>query len=582
MIKINQLKLKSEEVHEAKRRGAPGLRELLKNRAAVVLRVPGESILRLDICRESLDARKKPDIFYSYTLELYLEREERLLQRLWARQGKGRKPGEESFINIGGVQIAPAQPLVYHFPKSGSRELQHPIVIVGTGPAGLFCGYFLALHGYCPILLERGKCVEEREQDVKHFWETGVLDPNSNVQFGEGGAGTFSDGKLNTLVKDKNGRNRAVLQVFVDCGAKEEILYEAKPHLGTDVLCRVVRRMREKILEQGGQVRFESQVTDVDIRNGKVHGVEINHETFLPCEQLVLAVGHSARDTFEMLYQKQIPMETKAFAVGFRVEHPQELINRSQYGTADAGDFGAAAYKLTARAEDGRGVYSFCMCPGGYVVNASSEQGRLAINGMSYSGRNGKNANSAVIVAVTPADYDSEDALAGVEFQRKLEERAFLLAGGSIPMQRYGVFKACVTQDKVQEELFPMIEVDTGGILGDNSDCGVFPEHKGSGAWADLSGLLPHACSWAFVQGMERFGQQIPGFNGPDTILSGVESRTSSPLRIHRDETLQSNVRGLYPCGEGAGYAGGITSAAMDGLLVAEQIAAVYAPQKKE
>ncbi|MDE6017148.1 MAG: FAD-dependent oxidoreductase [Acetatifactor sp.] len=582
MIRINQLKLKSEEVHEAKRRGTPGLRELLKTRAAAVLRVPRESILGLDICRESLDARKKPDLFYSYTLELYLEREDKLLQKLRARQGKRGKPGAEPFINMGGVQIASAEPTVYRFPQSGSQELQHPIVIVGTGPAGLFCGYFLALHGYCPILLERGKCVEEREQDVKLFWETGVLEPNSNVQFGEGGAGTFSDGKLNTLVKDKNGRNRAVLQAFVDCGAKEEILYEAKPHLGTDVLCRVVRRMREKILEQGGQVRFESQVTDVDIRDGSVRGVEINHENYLPCEQLVLAVGHSARDTFEMLFQKQIPMEAKSFAVGFRVEHPQELINRSQYGMADAGAFGAAAYKLTAQAEDGRGVYSFCMCPGGYVVNASSERGRLAINGMSYSGRNGKNANSAVIVAVTPEDYGSEDALAGVEFQKKLEERAFLLAKGKIPMQRYGVFKACVEQGKTQEELFPVIEVDTGMVLEDNANYEVFPEHKGAGAWADLSGLLPYACSRAFVQGMERFGRQIQGFNRPDVILSGVESRTSSPVRIHRDETLQSRVRGLYPCGEGAGYAGGITSAAMDGLLVAERLASVYAPQKME
>lgn len=568
MIRINQLKCKSEEVHKAKRNGTQGLRELLKARSAAVLRIPEADILRLDICRESLDARKKPDLFYSYTLELYLEREEKVLKR---PVGRG-----------GGVQIMSAKPEVYRFPESGTEKLRHPIIIVGTGPAGLFCGYFLALHGYCPILLERGKCVEEREQDVKRFWETGILEPDSNVQFGEGGAGTFSDGKLNTLVKDRNGRNKAVLQAFVDCGAREEILYEAKPHLGTDVLCRVVRRMREKILEQGGQVRFGSQMTDVEIRDGKVRGVEINHETVLPCEQLVLALGHSARDTFEMLYRKRIPMEAKSFAVGLRVEHPQKLINKSQYGTAGAGAFGAAAYKLTARAENGRGVYSFCMCPGGYVVNASSERGRLAVNGMSYSGRKGPNANSAVIVAVTPADYGSWDALAGVEFQRRLEERAFRLAGGKIPMQRYGIFRACVEQNRSQEELFPAIEVDTGLVLGDNANNRVFPQHKGQGAWADLSGLLPQACSQAFVQGMERFGRQIQGFDSPDVILSGVESRTSSPLRIHRDETLQSSVRGLYPCGEGAGYAGGITSAAMDGLLVAERLAAVYAPQNEE
>lgn len=550
----------------ARKQGTEVLKSLLRANLARLLRVTEESLGRLEICRESIDARKKPDIYYIYTVEIYPEYPDKIMHRL-----------QSSHRNVK-ISYEQAEPVRYCFPESGRRKMRHPVVIVGTGPAGLFCGYFLALYGYRPILLERGKCVEERKTDVARFWETGVLNGASNVQFGEGGAGAFSDGKLNTLVKDRDGRGRAVLQVFVDCGAREEILYEARPHIGTDVLCDVVKRMRENILAHSGEVRFDSRMTDVDIRDGRVCGVEINHEEYLPCEQLVLAIGHSARDTFEMLHERRIPMEAKSFAVGLRVEHPQEMINKSQYGLAEAGSFGAAPYKVTAKADNGRGVYSFCMCPGGYVVNASSEAGRLAVNGMSYSGRDGRNANSAVIVAVTPEDYGSGHPLAGVEFQRRLEERAFSLAEGKIPMQRYGVFKTCVEQGRAQEELEPPIEVDTGLFLGDNADCGISPEHKGLSAWADVSRILPDACNQAFVQGMENFGRRIGGFNRGDTILSGVESRTSSPVRILRDETLQSEARGLYPCGEGAGYAGGITSAAMDGLRVAERIASVFAP----
>lgn len=457
-----------------------------------------------------------------------------------------------------------------------AARLAHPPVIVGTGPAGLFCGYFLALHGYRPILLERGKAVEERQEDVERFWRTRQLLPDSNVQFGEGGAGAFSDGKLNTLVKDREGRNRAVLQALVDCGAPAEILYQAKPHIGTDALCRVVRRMREEILRRGGEVRFGSQVTDLDIQAGRVSGVYINGSERLPCEQLALAVGHSARDTFSMLYEKGIPMAAKDFAVGLRVEHPQEMVNESQYGTAAPGALGAASYKVAARADNGRGVYSFCMCPGGYVVNASSEEGLLAVNGMSYSGRDGCNANSAVIVAVTKEDYGSDHPLAGIAFQRRLERRAFLLADGKIPMQRYGDFRARVERRTSSGAVEPM-----GGFRADAQcgDAGLFqPQNRGLCAWADLSGILPEECNRAFVQGMEAFGKQIKGFDRADAILSGVESRTSSPVRILRDEGMQSAVGGLYPCGEGAGYAGGITSAAMDGLRVAERIAAAHAP----
>ena len=577
MLRINQLKLRSELVHSAKTQGEEGLKKLLASKASAALQVPQADILELEICRESIDARKKPDIFYIYTIEVRIRQESKQLKRILS---PNRKKGGKS---VGGnVQISEAETVKYRFPKSGEKALNAPVVIVGTGPAGLFCGYFLAMHGYQPVLLERGRCVEERQKDVERFWETGLLDTVSNVQFGEGGAGTFSDGKLNTLVKDKDGRNKAVLQVFVDCGANSEILYEAKPHIGTDVLCKVVKRMREQILEWGGQVRFQSQMTDVDVQDGKVKGIWINHEEYLACEKLVLATGHSARDTFAMLYEKEVPMEAKSFAVGLRVEHPQKMINESQYGMADAGDFGAASYKVVAQADNGRGVYSFCMCPGGYVVNASSEEGRLAVNGMSYSGRNGQNANSAVIVAVTPKDFGSEHPLAGVEFQRMLEERSYGLADGKIPMQRYGVFKACVEQRKKQDELEQSVEVDTGCFLGDNASYGIIPANKGLCAWTDVSQILPEECNQAFVQGMEAFGRQIAGFNRPDAILSGVESRTSSPIRIHRDETLQSAVRGLYPCGEGAGYAGGITSAAMDGLRVAEKIAAETAPIQEQ
>lgn len=575
MLRINQLKLRSESVHSAKTQGTEALKRLLAARVSDVLRVPQADILDLEICRESIDARKKPDIFYIYTVEVRIKQESKQLKRILAPGKKGGKAGQ------GNVQISVTDSVKFQFPQSGEHVLKHPVVIVGTGPAGLFCGYFLAMHGYRPVLLERGRCVEKRQKDVERFWETGVLDTLSNVQFGEGGAGTFSDGKLNTLVKDKDGRNRAVLQVFVDCGANPEILYEAKPHIGTDVLCKVVKRMRERILEWGGEVRFESLMTDVHIQDGRINGVWINGAEYLACEKLVLATGHSARDTFTMLYDKAIPMEAKSFAVGLRVEHPQGMINESQYGMVDAGDFGAAPYKVVAQADNGRGVYSFCMCPGGYVVNASSEEGRLAVNGMSYSGRSGQNANSAVIVAVTPADFGLQHPLAGVEFQRRLEERAYALAAGKIPMQRYGVFKACVEQRKKQDELQGTVKVDTELVLGDNASYGIIPENKGLSAWADVSQILPVDCNEAFVQGMEAFGRQIAGFNRPDTILSGVESRTSSPLRIHRDETLQSSVRGIYPCGEGAGYAGGITSAAMDGLRVAEYIARENSPMQK-
>ena len=535
MIRINQVNIQANQKNTE---------QILQKKASQILKISEKEIKSLHIVRQSIDARKKPEIFYSYVIDVETSQEEKVCRR------------------VKNAQVSLIKPVVYRFPieKKAGETIENRPVIIGLGPAGLFCGYYLAKAGFQPILLERGADVDTRMQDVERFWQDGVLKPDSNVQFGEGGAGTFSDGKLNTLVKDKDGRNMAVLKTFVEFGAKESILYEAKPHIGTDVLCGIVKQMRQEIIRLGGEVRFGSKVTELQLQGDRITGVIINGEEQLACEQVVLAIGHSARDTFDMLYEKQVPMEAKSFAVGLRVEHPQTMINISQYGMADPGALGAAPYKVTAQTSVGRGVYSFCMCPGGYVVNASSEPGRLAVNGMSYSGRNGENANSAIIVSVTPEDFGSDHPLAGIAFQRKLEERAYELGQGRIPVQRYGDFKNCVERQGEAVEVAERASV-------------ISPQNKGGYVYADVSRILPLECNQAFVEGMTRFGCMIPGFDREDALLSGVESRTSSPVRIHRDDTLQSAVRGLYPCGEGAGYAGGITSAAMDGSRVAEAVA---------
>ena len=546
MIRLNQLKLPVDHTEEQ-----------LIHKTAQSLRIPEADILKLQIVRQSLDARKKPELFYSYSVNVAVKKEEKVYKDACRRLGK--------------ANVLLTEKVEYQFPVGGMKQQKHPTVIIGMGPAGLFCGYYLAQHGYAPIILERGADVDARQADVEAFWQTGKLKPDSNVQFGEGGAGTFSDGKLNTLVKDKYGRNTEVLKTFVEHGADPAILYQAKPHIGTDVLSKVVKSMREEILRLGGEVRFHSQVTEILTENGQVTGVKVNDSEILPCEQVVLAPGHSARDTFSMLYQKKFPMSAKPFAVGFRVEHPQSLINISQYGAETVKGLGAAAYKVTAKTTTGRGVYSFCMCPGGYVVNASSEPGRLAVNGMSYSGRDGKNANSAIIVAVTPMDYGSGHPLAGIEFQRGLEQRAYELCDGKLPVQRYGDFREKVTGEHLAE---------TDGVQRSAPET-LEPQCKGAYEWADLTGILPAECNQAFVEGMDSFDRQIHGFASPEAILTGVESRTSSPVRIERDEELQSAIRGCYPCGEGAGYAGGITSAAMDGIRVAEQIASQFAPLQR-
>ncbi len=529
MLRINQLRLPIDHSEEE-----------LVSKVKKFLRYDGTP--HITIVRRSVDARKKPELYFNYVLDISVRNQKEVYRRCNQRQ------------------VTVSDEIPYRFPVERYTGSVRP-VIIGTGPAGLFCGLMLAKAGFGPILLERGKSVKERSEDIRRFWETGRLDPESNVQFGEGGAGTFSDGKLNTLVKDKYGRNREVLRLFVEAGAPEEILYDHKPHIGTDILCRVIENIRRQIEAAGGSFRFQAKVTDILVRDGQVWGVEINGAERLSAAYVVLAPGHSARDTIAMLYQKRCRIEPKPFAVGMRVEHPQSLINRSQYGKDENPVLGNAPYKVTARAANGRGVYSFCMCPGGYVVNASSEEKRLAVNGMSYSKRDGSNANSAIIVSVSPEDYGSDDPLAGIEFQRRLEEKAYELSGGRVPVERYGDYRRALWGEEQADREGNMISQDFPPCI------------KGEWEYAAVHTILPRELSEAFVDGMEQFGRIIKGFNDGNALVEGIESRTSSPVRIVRDESFQASFKGLYPCGEGAGYAGGITSAAMDGIHVAEMVA---------
>ena len=557
MIRINQIKMPPEHTQED-----------IRKKAAKVLRVAPDKIKDLQIIKKSIDARKKPDIYIVYTVDVAVAEQDKVLS---ACHGK---PGQVQAVTV----------KEYQFPSTGSQVLTNRPIIVGTGPAGLFCGYMLAKHGYRPILLERGQEAQTRLADVERFWQEGVLNPDSNVQFGEGGAGTVSDGKLNTLVKDPLGRNREVLKILVQAGAPEDILYEAKPHIGTDILVKVVTNLRRQIQSFGGEVRFRTKVTDLMIAKNQVQGVRIEDGSCIESQVVILAIGHSARDTFHMLAQNQIPMEAKAFAVGLRIEHPRTLIDQIQYGRGADGNLPAANYKVTAKTTSGRGVYSFCMCPGGYVVNASSEPERLAVNGMSYRGRDGANSNSAIIVTVTPEDYGGTGPLAGIAFQRRLEEKAYEIGAGTVPVERYGAYRQAVlarnsNQDGScsQDALGMAGRENTLSIAEIETDHPAFsPAIKGHWCMAAVHDILPDALNESLVEGIDLIGQSMKGFADANAFVSGVESRTSSPVRILRDSTGQSATAGLYPCGEGAGYAGGITSAAMDGILIAEKVASLY------
>lgn len=500
-----------------------------------VLRLPKAKVGNIKILKRSVDARKKDRIKILYTVAVEVG-------------------SENNYVNKKDVSLY--EPRCYILPEKVSLPSQ-PLV-VGSGPAGLLAAMVLAQCGAKPIVIERGQCVEKRQASIDAFFAGGKLDPNSNVQFGEGGAGTFSDGKLTTGIKDI--RIEKVISEFVKAGAPECIAYDSKPHIGTDKLIIMVRNLREKIISLGGEFRFETTLCDLIIENGKVTGSVLENDGkqyTLPCSDIILATGHSARDTFKMLYDKGIEMVQKPFSVGARIEHPQEVINKAQYGEAASEKaLGAADYKLSTHLPNGRGVYTFCMCPGGRVVAAASEENGVVTNGMSLFARDDENANSAVLVNVEPSDFGSDHPLAGIEFQRRIECAAYTAAGD---------YRATAQL--------------VGDFLKNKESCGfgsVKPSYLPGVRLGKMEDCLPDFVTISMREGLKEFAKKLKGFDMPDAILTAPETRSSSPVRIIRNENLQANVCGLYPCGEGAGYAGGIVSAAVDGIKCAEAVLERY------
>ena len=505
----------------------------LQFEAAQMLRISNSKIRQLRIVRRSVDARKKPDIKIIYTIDVAVD------------------GNEKKILKASGCKRAAIAPVSYYkVPKNVPAPAKRPVV-VGFGPAGMFAALILAIAGWKPLVLERGEDAASRHEKVQKFFETGELDTRSNVQFGEGGAGTFSDGKLNTGVN--NPRIGWILEQFVKAGARENILYDAKPHVGTDVLLTVVQNLRQRIIALGGEVRFNTQVTGLCLEEGKLTGLQTSGGEIIPCDTAVLAIGHSARDTFEMLDAAGIPMEPKPFAMGVRVEHKQTTIDESQYGAVDP-VLPPADYKLVQHLEDAT-VYTFCMCPGGHVVAAASEEGRVVTNGMSYADRDGENANAALLVTVNPADFPYEGTLGGMRWQREIEEKAYNISRSyHAPAQLVGDFLAK--------------KPSTGA--GD-----VKPTYRPGVVWCDLHEVLPGKITSAIAEALPQLDGKLKGFAAPEAVMTAPETRSSSPVRIIRDDTRQSAIRGLYPTGEGAGYAGGIMSAAIDGIMTAEAILGV-------
>lgn len=524
MIKIRQIKIEVTKSNED---------NLLKS-ISKKLKTDISNIENYTIEKLSIDARNKEEIYYVYEVNVNVKNEKEILSK-----------NTNSDVTLTELKK-------YEIKEKGDLKLNNRPVIVGSGPSGLFAAYILAEEGYKPIIIERGENIEKRVESVETFWKIGKLNQNSNVQFGEGGAGTFSDGKLNTLIKDEFCRGKKVFETFIENGANEDILYSYKPHIGTNLLRVVIKNMREKIIKMGGVFRYNTCLTDIIYDNNNLKQIEVNKNELIDCEVLVLAIGHSARDTFYMLNNK-LNMEAKPFAVGVRVVHKQSMIDESQFGKKYKDILSPATYKLTYN-NSSRGVYSFCMCPGGYIVNASSEQNMLAINGMSNHERESGFANSAIVVTITPDDF-GKNPLDGIEYQRNLEKKAYELGDGKIPIQLLKDFK----ENK--------ISISLGNIN---------PIFKGDYNFANLNELLPTYISDSIKEAFESFGKKIKNFDDDDTVLAGVESRTSSPVRILRNDLFESNIKGIYPSGEGAGYAGGITSAAIDGIKVAEAIIKKY------
>jgi uncharacterized FAD-dependent dehydrogenase len=530
MLRLTELRLPLDHAE-------PELRSTIVKR----LKIPSEALVCYTVFRRARDARKKSAIALTYTLDVEVRDEALVLRRL-----------------AGDRNIAPTPDMSYRFPACAPVQLPLRPLVIGAGPCGLFAALILAQMGFRPIILERGKVVRERTRDTWGLWRRSVLDPQSNVQFGEGGAGTFSDGKLYSGIKDRQHRDRKVLAEFVKAGAPSEILLDAKPHIGTFRLVPMPESLRASIESLGGEYRFQSKMADIDIADDgtrRMRGVVLESGDRIAADHVVLAVGHSARDTFQMLYDRGVHIAAKPFSIGVRIEHPQSLIDRCRFGD-NAGNklLGAADYKLVHHASNGRSVNGFCMCPGGMVVAAASEPGGVVTNGMSQYSRNERNANAGIVVAVTPADFPGHP-LAGIAFQRQWERRAFDVGGGTFaaPVQLVGDFLACR----------PSTALGTA-----------VPSYKPGVRPADLGDCLPDFAVTAIREALPAFDRQIRGFAMHDAVMTGVETRTSSPIRIGRDHDLQSlNTPGLYPGGEGAGYAGGILSAGVDGIRIAEAVA---------
>lgn len=515
----------------------------VKNRLVKKLGIKESELKSYNIYKESIDARKKGMINFVYTVDVELENEQKILKR---KVKDVSVVSQKEYIGV----------------ESGEKKLNGRIAVIGSGPAGLFASLLLAQRGYKPLMLERGADVDTRSKDVSEFWKNRKFKPESNVQFGEGGAGTFSDGKLTTRIKDI--RCRKVLRELVEHGAPEDILYSHKPHVGTDILKDVVKNIREEIINLGGEVRFNSKVTDIEIESGKIKSIYINGTEKYDVEAVILAVGHSARDTYRMLNKRGVEIIQKPFAIGARIEHPQEMINKSQYGDLYTHPrLGAADYRLIEHTSNGRTAYTFCMCPGGSVIASASEENEVVTNGMSEHSRDKENANSALLVNINPEDFGSSDPLAGIEFQQKYEKLAFRLGGENYnaPAQLVGDFLENKSSEKAGN---------------------VKPSYSPGVTFTNLSECLPDFVCETMREGIKMMGKRIKGFDMYDAVLTGVETRSSAPVRIVRnpDTFESSNTERLYPCGEGAGYAGGIVTAAVDGIKCAEKIIEIYSPEK--